>query len=380
MYISQAQKEIALKEILTGYVKEILTGYLKSNFISEMTLKQTISTLTSQILAQQSPTMDGLGTRSTAGFWNLKKHLGDMVRAGINPEFKKVGLNNHGMVVALFTTKSSEHIVTKGPEDKEYQQKLVFTDWPSISKNPQLSFSQKVNMMLRGNIEMKCTCNSDNYHFGYARFVHQADKYLEPNEKQSQPAPVRNPEQFGIGCKHLALMFLAYKVQRVWGPKLMDEMTQMFMKAKKNKQPPQMNTSDMDFGPPEMKEREPIVSPDDKTEPIDRQPVMDKDKGPKPVQGPLQQTKYGDNKLLSKDDPRFGKPGFRGPDEPNKQFQGPLQQTKFKQHQLLSKDDPRYGKRGYAGPDKYAKPVPKRIKFRSNDDPRVVNFRSKKER
>ena len=62
------------------------------------------------------------------------------------------------------------------------------------------------------------------------------------------------------------------------------------------------------------------------------------------------------------------------------QFEGPLQRTKYGQHQLLSMDDPRFGKRGYASPNEYAKPVPKRIKFRSNDDPRVVNFRLKKEK
>jgi len=50
--------------------------------------------------------------------------------------------------------------------------------------------------------------------------------------------------------------------------------------------------------------------------------------------------------------------------QPSKQFEGPLQQTKYGQHQLLSKDDPRFGKRGYAGPDEYAKSVPKRIKFK----------------
>lgn len=237
-----------------------------------------------------------------------------MVRAGIQPEIEDVGFNNQGMLVVIFKTKSFEYIMTKGPEEKEYNQKLVFTDWPLLWANPQLTFQQKITGVIKGNIEMKCTCNSDHYHFGYARHSKQADIYLNPGEKVSIPAPIRNPEQFGIGCKHLALIFLPGKVKNVWGPILMQKVADLMLKQKKSgNQLPTINTNDMPFGAPEMKDREQIVEPDEiSPEKTDRQPVIEPPRN-YPI-GPLQKTKYGDNKLLSKDDPRFGKPGYVGPD------------------------------------------------------------------
>lgn len=304
MFITQIQKEQTLKKILKEFIS--------TEILSEMVLKDIVYELIQQLTAKKSPTMDGLGKRDTDGFWNMRKHMGDMVRAGISPELEKVGMNEHKMLVALFKTKSHEHVVKKGTELKEYYQKLVFTDWPLLSQNPQLTIAQKITLTLKGNIEIYCSCKSDNYHYGYARNTKQMDLYLDPEEVQSQKAPIRNPDKFGVGCKHLGMIFLPANVQKKWGPLLLQKVIDLLGQ---DKSPEQIKTREVPFGPPQIKKREPMIKPDEIVpEPEERQSVMEPSpERAKKLYGPLQQDKYGQN-IVPRTDPRWGKPGYRGPD------------------------------------------------------------------
>lgn len=326
-----------LSEQINESLKTILSSIIKKELLNERTLAEIYTDYKEQRNRRFTPQfardnkgkkIDGLAptSRRTQGFWNFGKHIDEMWKAGIKPEFQGCIIDRNGMIQAFFLTKSSEYVFGKGKkENKDYVQKLIFTDWPTIKDNINLNFSEKLTETFKGNIEQKCNCNSDRYHYGYVKHVKDADKHLEPKEIEIRPAPERNPPpEVGIGCKHLGLLFYNEEFIQYWGNILLKELDELIHGKESSKVP----------SPPTSPSSSPLPSASSSPSaqlPSVAQPLTPRPRGkeqqspsrPKgdtqhpplprklsPYDVPLPKNPYG-QKLISKDDPRLTRrPGY----------------------------------------------------------------------
>lgn len=174
-------------------VKELLAGLIKERLLAELN----IGGIDKQFARQRS-----------INFYNYKKHMNDLVAKGIEPEF--IDFSNG---VAVFKIKSATWVDKKGKADsQEYQMAIRFYDWNKFFDDPTKPFADKIKKMVSGNLGISCGCPSFKAHFGYQTHI-KGSEFFDDSNKQFQstiPAPITNPGNIGIGCKHLSRLLNPY--------------------------------------------------------------------------------------------------------------------------------------------------------------------------
>lgn len=312
-----------LSEQINKSLKILLNSIIQKELLNERTLAEIYKDYKIQRLTKTTPKFeyggDGYRTgrvfkRPTDGFWNFNKHVEKMWKAGIRPEFQGCLIDNNGMIQAFFLTKSSEYITGEGEADRDYVQKLIFTDWPTVKDNINLNFAEKLTEAFKGNIEQKCTCKSDNKHYGYVKHHKKADLHLEPQEIEVRKAPIRNPDKIGIGCKHLGLLFYNEEFIQYWGNVLLKELDELIHEEPTSQTPstPTSPSAAPLSSTPSPSAQLPSVAqpltPPSRPKGDTQHPPLPRKSSPYDV--PLPKSPYG-QKLISKEDPRLTRrPGY----------------------------------------------------------------------
>lgn len=172
---------------------EFLSGLIKEKILSELN----IGGINKEFSRQRS-----------TNFVNYKKHMNDLVAKGIEPEF--IDFSNG---VAIFKIKSATWMDKKGKADaREYQMAIRFYDWNKFFDDPTIPFVDKIKRMASGNLGIACGCDSFKAHFGYQTHI-KGSEFFDDSNKNLQstiPAPITNPTNIGIGCKHLSRLLNPY--------------------------------------------------------------------------------------------------------------------------------------------------------------------------
>ncbi len=175
--LSQEEKKRILKELLENVVKTYLT-------------ELNVSGIDSQFSKQRS-----------LNFKSHSKKMQELVVQGIQPEFLDF-ING----VAVFKIKSASWDDKKGKASPtEYEMAIRFYDWDKFFDDPTMTFMDKVKKMAQGNLGISCGCNSFKYNYGYQTHI-KGSEFFDDSLTQFQstmPAPITNPQNVGIGCKHL---------------------------------------------------------------------------------------------------------------------------------------------------------------------------------
>lgn len=181
--LDKDKKQQLIEELLENYVKEFLT---------ELDIKG---------IDRQ------FATQRNRNFKNHAETVADLKAKGIYPEFIDFGNG-----IAAFSIKSSEWKMGHGMTNTEYTMAIRFYEWPKFYDDPQLNLVQRVNNLGKGNIGIMCSCPSFQYNYGYQSNIKKSEFYDEEHRNywHTMPAPITNPANIGIGCKHLALLLNPY--------------------------------------------------------------------------------------------------------------------------------------------------------------------------
>jgi hypothetical protein len=195
MIITNKQKRKALNELLQGFVKEHL--------LTELNLKQ----------------IGGEFQKQTN--MNFKSHgdkVKELIEKGIYPQF--VDFANG---IAVFKIKSSEWKLGHGFQNDEYEMAIRFYDWDRFFDDPQLTLAQRVTNMMNGNLGVACSCPSFTYNYGYQTNIKGSELFTDEFKQyqSTMPAPITNPDNIGIGCKHLNMLLNPYALKFAWAPTIM---------------------------------------------------------------------------------------------------------------------------------------------------------------
>ncbi len=191
--LSREQKKQIAKKIFAEVVDEFLLEYTETDAVRDFK------------------------DQNDAEFYSHPFHVQDLLDKGIQPEFKQF---SNGL--AVFKVKSSEWKTGVGNKDKEYFNFIYFKDWKNFFDDVTLTFPERMMRMIKGDLGFWCTCPSFWYHYSYAAHKKGAD-LLEPAFQQKIAAPIKNPTELGIGCKHLALLFLQKTLMQEVIPKITDQ-------------------------------------------------------------------------------------------------------------------------------------------------------------
>lgn len=82
----------------------------------------------------------------------------------------------------------------------DYLVTIQFKEFNDILDNLNDTLRVKVKKLFDGELGLHCTCKSFRYRYNYV-----ANKKSSGIEAETRPAPVTNPHEIGIGCKHIAL-------------------------------------------------------------------------------------------------------------------------------------------------------------------------------
>ena len=155
------------------------------------------------LLELKSNKVDSLFTKQyNMNFKNHKKYYDELVIKGISPRF--IEFNNG---VALFKIKSSKwNSIKRKFAPTEYELGIRFMDWHKFYDDPQLSMNARMDRLMMGELGIGCGCPSFYYNYGYQTYIKGAQFYNEEFDHANvkTPAPITNPQNIGIGCKHLA--------------------------------------------------------------------------------------------------------------------------------------------------------------------------------
>lgn len=140
-------------------------------------------------------------------FKNHAKTVRELASKGIEPKF--IDFSNG---IAVFKIKSSYWKSGHGDKPTEYEMAIRFYNWNQFFDDPQMTFAHRIKNLVSGNLGLSCGCNSFRYNYGYQTFI-KGSELFDDDHKQFQsttPAPKTNPQNIGIGCKHLARLMNPY--------------------------------------------------------------------------------------------------------------------------------------------------------------------------
>ena len=181
---------------------EILNEKESITLISQLPLnkKEKLSnTLIRYSALQEITARDLLNSADTDRMKRAKKQFGKY-----GTHYSKV--LDKGTIV--FTTKSAGYDNPKyAGYKKTYTQFILPTEIEDVKKMKDLKDSEKVNLLLAGDLKVKCTC-PDFLYFGNKYILTQLDAVL--GDKEYRFPKIRNPKLKGSGlCKHLILVLQA---------------------------------------------------------------------------------------------------------------------------------------------------------------------------
>lgn len=135
-------------------------------------------------------------------FINMRKHYDEARRRGVryvpydssNPQ-----KGSNGQYI-FFKSPLSPKSKKRGYQQDAWYQTIRMMDFKDAMEQMDLSFRDRVNLAVSGDLQVHCTGPAFNW-WGYRYIVAQLDTGLYPQEIRPE---VRNPSRRGTVCKHLA--------------------------------------------------------------------------------------------------------------------------------------------------------------------------------
>lgn len=169
-------------------LKAILLEVMKSqNLISEMNYAQIRAELDTQYSTNQ--------VSRHAHFTDLLKELGGF------PNFQGVGIKKIDATgdMVLIAEYDFNYINSKN-KNVNYSVTIQFKDFNQIIDNLEETLRVKVKKLFQGELGLHCSCPSFKYRYNYV-----ANSKGSGIKSEVRPASETNPNDIGIGCKHIAL-------------------------------------------------------------------------------------------------------------------------------------------------------------------------------
>lgn len=196
-------------------LKKILLDVLKSeNLISEMNYNQIQGELNTQYATNQ--------VSRHAHFTDLLKELGGF------PQFQGVSIKKSNEGDLILIAEYNFNYTNSKDQDVEYTGTVEFKDFNQILSDLNEALKAKVDKLFSGELGLHCTCPSFYYRYNYVAGIKGSGI-----KQELRPAPITNPNDIGVGCKHVALMMNKQVFKFIYSD-VFKSLKGMYDEAKKN--------------------------------------------------------------------------------------------------------------------------------------------------